>query len=593
MKRGVTRRAFIKGAAAGVGAVSVTKTRLAEAISNTTLAAEKKNYPFEDPPESIPAGKISREYSGDVVVMGLGNSGTCALRAAAEAGASVIGIEKMTAERFWVFGRDVGHINSEFLAGRGLPKVDPLVFFNDWMLRSGNRANPQLVMQFCRKSGEAFDWLTELFTKDQMDTLIVTYWPLGSKFPGEISGQKFWAGTARFEDRGMFAPGLISDKENAVAAKGEKLRFGMDARLTEGMFSLSHVMVGNQEKAKAHGAKLYFGMDAQQLVIENGRVVGVIAKDEDGKYVKYNANKGVILATGDFGRNKEMCHHLLPDMVDMFEEGEEFRSMGRDGRGIQMALWADGRLEPRPLPAMGGNTTVPTGVLSSFGTLWADENGRRFCNENFGDPVFAGFPAAVSKHGAKTIVFDSGIFEDLQSSPPAHMAFWVNNEDAEKELTESMAAARAAGSEGHRIGDSKLYAAEDIETLVDYIGLQGKIKENFLDTIRRYNDFCSTGRDMDFGKDSQFLRAIDNPPYYAQTVRDSSIGSFLVTVGGLQTDENQNVLDRRKDPIPGLYATGNCCGRRFGHQYSTPIAGVSIGMAVTLGREAGKIVAKQ
>ncbi len=42
-----------------------------------------------------------------------------------------------------------------------------------------------------------------------------------------------------------------------------------------------------------------------------------------------------------------------------------------------------------------------------------------------------------------------------------------------------------------------------------------------------------------------------------------------------------------KEPIPGLYATGNCCGRRWGVQYSTPIPGVSIGMAWTLGRLCG------
>ncbi len=65
---------------------------------------------------------------------------------------------------------------------------------------------------------------------------------------------------------------------------------------------------------------------------------------------------------------------------------------------------------------------------------------------------------------------------------------------------------------------------------------------------------------------------------------------MLVTVGGLLTDENQNVLDQDKDPLPGLYATGNCCGRRFGPQYSTPISGVSIGMAITLGGEVGTIV---
>jgi hypothetical protein len=207
--------------------------------------------------------------------------------------------------------------------------------------------------------------------------------------------------------------------------------------------------------------------------------------------------------------------------------------------------------------------------------------------------VFAGFPGAISKHGEKTIVFDSGIFEDLQSSPPAHMAFWVNNEDAEKQLSESMAAARTSRSEGYRMGPSTLYAAEDIETLSGYLGFKDKVKENFLNTVRRYNDFCSTGRDMEFGKDPQFLNAINNPPYYAQTVRgDSSMGSFLVTVGGLLTDEYQNVLNQKKEPIPGLYATGNCCGRRFGLQYSTPIAGVSVGMAITLGREVGKIVSK-
>ena len=52
-------------------------------------------------------------------------------------------------------------------------------------------------------------------------------------------------------------------------------------------------------------------------------------------------------------------------------------------------------------------------------------------------------------------------------------------------------------------------------------------------------------------------------------------------------DERQNVLGMDKEPIPGLYATGNCCGRRWGVQYSTPIPGVSIGMAWTLGRLCG------
>ena len=83
------------------------------------------------------------------------------------------------------------------------------------------------------------------------------------------------------------------------------------------------------------------------------------------------------------------------------------------------------------------------------------------------------------------------------------------------------------------------------------------------------------------------LNAPWRQPYYAFR-RHAQIGNeFLATVDGLWTDERQNVLGMDKEPIPGLYATGNCCGRRWGVQYSTPIPGVSIGMAWTLGRLCG------
>jgi len=114
-----------------------------------------------------------------------------------------------------------------------------------------------------------------------------------------------------------------------------------------------------------------------------------------------------------------------------------------------------------------------------------------------------------------------------------------------------------------------------------------------LDTVKRYNEYCKTGRDEEFGKEKQLLNSLDTSPYYAQTSSGSGIGFFLVTVGGLLTDEYQNVLDEKRDPIPGLYATGNCCGRRFGPQYSTPVSGVSIGIAITLGREVGELVASR
>ena len=46
------------------------------------------------------------------------------------------------------------------------------------------------------------------------------------------------------------------------------------------------------------------------------------------------------------------------------------------------------------------------------------------------------------------------------------------------------------------------------------------------------------------------------------------------------------------EPIPGLYAAGNCLGGRFPLQYTSPINGVSISWAVTSGYQAGEAVAK-
>jgi hypothetical protein len=553
---------------------------------------------WRTPPAPIPESEITKEYTADVVVVGLGHAGGPAARAAAEAGASVIGIERMTKDVWWAWGQDVGHINSDFLASRGVPKVDPIELFNEWMRRSGNRANPKLVMQFCQRSGEAFNWYCEPFTKEQIAKMVIAFWPQPAKnFKGEISGQKFWVGTARFPEKGIFrdrfGPGTKEKKEPQEKSTTEKL-FGVDSKKLEGVFSLSHALWANLEQAREHGAELYFGMNAQQLVMEGERVTGVIAKDVKGKYIKFNAKKGVILSTGDFGGNKEMCRDLLTDISELFDEGEDFRFSGRDGRGIQMGVWAGGRLEARPVPAMGGNFATPMGVTGSFGGIpWIDDSGRRYCNEGCGDPVFAGMPGAALQHGITTVVFDSSILDDLQCSPPAHGAFWFVGESAGKALLDNMASARKAGATGHNTGRSKLYAADTLEQLADYVGFKGKIKQSFLDTIKRYNRFAATGRDEDFGKDSQMLHAIDTPPYYANPVKASQmIGFFLCTVGGLLTDEYQNVLNQKKDPIPGLYATGNCCGRRFGPQYSTPISGVSIGIAITLGREVGRIAAE-
>ena len=86
---------------------------------------------------------------------------------------------------------------------------------------------------------------------------------------------------------------------------------------------------------------------------------------------------------------------------------------------------------------------------------------------------------------------------------------------------------------------------------------------------------------------------VETAPFYVSVSQnDGSVSTGLVTLAGLITDENLNVMKAdRSAPIKGLYAAGNTLGQRYGMAYATPSAGNSIGMAMTHGYMAGKIMA--
>ena len=528
------------------------------------------------PPEPISEERIEQTYEADVVIVGAGHSGVAAARACAEAGLSVRVIETMVEKNYWAYGIDFGHINSEFLRSKGVPPVDEIEFFNDWQLRSGNRSNPRLVMQFVRNCGSCFDWFLEALSPEQRDNVQIRYWPAPKRYSNNICGIKTWIGTATFPEA------LWHDK------------------------GITDAVVANIQRAKEHGAQFHFSTVAEQLEKQDGRVTAVIAKERHGGYLRYRARKGVVLAAGDFARNEEMMKDLCDELVTLApSEAHRITGLSRDGSGIRMGVWAGGRMVPGPIACMGGNTAAPNSPLfQATATLWLDGENKRFCNEGFGDSEFSGLEAARIKTPRLVNLFDNKVDDILQRQPPIHGSLWVNNPDDPRMATaaEYIAGAQKAGKDGYAIRDPhalkgvespRLYAAATLEELTDILGFTGQLKQNLLDSVARYNAFCRSGRDEDFGKDPSLLVPLDTAPYYAMVTDRTEGGAMgpMVTVDGLWTDDHQRVYDQQLDVIPGLFATGNCCGRRFGVQYSTPVAGVSIGIAWTLGRELGKYLA--
>ena len=525
------------------------------------------------PPEPIPEEKILNTCGADTVIVGAGHSGVAEARAWEEGGLWFRLIETMVEKNYWAYGIDFGHINSEFLRSKGVPPVDEIEFFNDWQLRSGNRSNPRLVMKFVKNCGSCFDWFLEALSEEQKNNVYIRYWPAPRKYSNNICGIKTWIGTATFPEE------LWHDK------------------------GITEAVVASIQRAKAHGAQFHFSTVAEQLEKDGNRVTAVIAKERHGGYVRFKAAKGVVLAAGDFARNDEMMRDLCDELVTLAaSEDQRITGLSRDGSGIQMGIWAGGRMVPGPIACMGGNTAAPNSPLfQATATLWLDGENKRFCNEGFGDSEFSGIEAARIKTPRIVNLFDDKIDELLQRQPPIHGSLWVNEPRDPRMITamEYISGAKKAGKEGYAIKDPRapkgtesprLYAADTLEELADILGFSGQLKQNMLDSVARYNQFCYAGRDEDFGKDPSLLVSLDTAPYYAMVTDRTKGGTMgpMVTVDGLWTDDNQQVYDQQLDPIPGLYATGNCCGRRFGVQYSTPVSGVSIGIAWTLGRELGK-----
>ena len=500
------------------------------------------------------------EYTADVVIVGGGQAGTPAARAAVEAGASVIVIESQTEERMsFRGGGQIGHINSEFLASKGVPKVDVQEFVTDWQLRTNNRSRAGLIMKYAQNSGKCFDWMSDSFTDEQKALWTVRQWPLSENYTQKKSGISTWVGTP-----------TLNGSDSPVKA--------------------------TMQIAREKGADYHFGTTAEQLVKDGDRVVGVIGKDADGKYVRFNALKGVILCGGGFGGNASMCRDLLIEISDYCSADTAIGGMDNDGSGIKMGLWAGGRLESRPLSSMGGNYVYPCNSpgdpIGTTAALWVNKHGRRYCNEGFGDIVLAAMAGAKEPQGKIFTVFNDTIREDLTYQAPGHMAIdYANGED--EGLDAIMQGAIDAGDAGYEVtgmGTTTVYAGKDAEELGRRMGFEGEDLDNFIATVARYNELCEKGVDDDFGKEPVLLRPLNGEHIFAYGT-EKSFGSMLVTTGGLLTDDNSQVLGEDFEPIPGLFCAGNNCGGRFGFQYSTSIPGESLGLANTQGMMVGQYVA--
>ncbi len=566
---GLSRRQF--GKLAALGASGMVASAILDGGMPKKVSAEGAGTPaWMAKPAPIDPGSIAETHTADIVIIGSGNAGTPAARAAAECGASVIVIEKQEEKRFSFFGNECGTVNSGFALGRGVEKIDPVEVLKDWQKRTINRTNPRLIRQYAFHSGATFDWLIEVIPQAFIDTITIFCFPLPQKYPGEYAGFKTFPGTAMF-----------------YGGKG---------------YGWGDMMKLNVERAKQLGAKYFFGNDVKEIIKEDGAVKGVIARAGDGRYLKYFGKKGVVIAAGDFGGNREMCADLLSESRDLFPDTtDQWQGMSRDGAGQRLGIWAGGRMEPGPRAQMNGIGSGAYGLLGAAPfLLFTNRNGERYTDESFIGMWGTSHQGIRQPKGLLTAIWDAKWRQSLETQALEHGNVDTGDRKALKEMEETMGKVPGSGKEGYppglprtgRMAHRITYAANSLEELAGYLGYESRTIDAFVATVKHYNELCKKGYDEDFGKDPRALIPIDTPPFYG--CRDNSKEAqpgAMCTLAGLVIDEKQRVLDANDDPIPGLYATGNSSGGRFALQYSTPIGGCSIGIATTLGKIVGEYIA--
>ena len=330
-----------------------------------------------------------------------------------------------------------------------------------------------------------------------------------------------------------------------------------------------------------------------------GRITGIIAQStEDDHFIRYNANKGVLLACGGFPGNPYMMEQLDPLGTSVTTACSY--SPADKGYGIRAAVWAGANLDKEAAPMLFDRGIVAPGVDAGYvdsdsafggkafpgkirqynpGTqpfLKVNRNGERFANEScpYNDIVYA---AAHQPGRVYAQICDANILEDAKRFHTIGCSAQTRN-GGEKYIQGKMDEAIEAGA---------LFKCDTLDELADKMGFTGAAKDTFLATVERYNELYDKQNDEDFGKPAYRLSAIRTAPFYGCWLG----ASLLTTEQGIAINEKGQALDTNNQPMEGLYITGDMSGSFFANNYPCLMAGVAMGRTLTYAMKAVKQMA--
>ena len=517
----------------------------------------------------IDEAAITETIDTDIVIVGAGNGGMFAAAYAAANGLNFRVIEQNSAvqdTRHWY-----GAIDSAAAKEAGVPATDKAKLLSEISRYASGKCDQRVVKTWINESAAMHDFMRGIL-EDQFG------WTCEFTSGAEAA----WPAENAEHNTDYLYPVQEHNYRQSESESGLQRNEALQQYIEE---------LGYRIDFKTSLAKLEKDAD--------GRVTGIIAQStEDDHFIRYNANKGVLLACGGFPGNPYMMEQLDPLGTSVTTACSY--SPSDKGYGIRAAVWAGANLDKEAAPMLFDRGIVAPGVdagyvesENSFGGkafpgeikqynpgtqpfLKVNRNGERFANESspYNDIVYA---AAHQPGRVYAQICDANILEDVKRFHTIGCSAQTRNAGAEY-IQKQMDSAEEKGC---------FFKTDTIEELADKLGFTGEAKDTFLATVDRYNELYDQQNDEDFGKPAYRLSAIRKAPFYGCWLG----ASLLCTEQGIAINEKGQALDNDNKPMPGLYVTGDMSGSFFANNYPCLMAGVAMGRTLTFAMKAIKQMA--
>ncbi|QTJ70398.1 FAD-dependent oxidoreductase (plasmid) [Rhodococcus sp. ZPP] len=337
------------------------------------------------------------------------------------------------------------------------------------------------------------------------------------------------------------------------------------------------------------------------LLVDGGRVVGAVVRDlENARDREVRARLGVVLAVGGFTHDPGRREQHLPARVwggcaapaNTGDALGALDSLGIPLHNMECAWWDQVAIEHTHQ----GSTETRAGMWVAPGdsSLIVDLAGRRVGNEKLFYSDRAKIHLGDGAPELLVLLFDSRT-EQLFSTEQFAYPLALPGESTSHLVSGDSWEQLCAGLE------SRLHS---LRSVTGGARLRSDFRSNLAATIARFNDLAAAGVDADHGRGVEPIERFftgerragggPNPvmaplheagPYHAVLI---GLGT-LDTKGGPRTTTTGQVLDENSDPVPGLYAVGNCAASPSNDGYWA--AGATIGPALAFGYGAGRHLA--